>query len=93
MNVNDAITDEDKHAVSSFEANQTKEQKKKDQFFKGCIECLLLERKDRITHGGIQKMNETLNKLVCGTEIVKWLLLKRVNELSSRMTLIHLKPG
>ena len=38
-------------------------------------------------------MNETLNKLVCGTEIVKWLLIKRVNEMSSRMTLMRLKPG
>ena len=70
-----------------------REQKKKDQFFKSCIEALLMERKDRVTNSGMAKMGESLNKLLLSTEIIKWLLLKRVNEISSRMTLIHLKPG
>ena len=52
-----------------------------------------MERKDRITHGGLNKMGETLNKLVMNTDLAKWLILKRVHEISARMTLVHLKPG
>lgn len=52
-----------------------------------------MERKDRTTFGGQIKMNETLNKLLMQTAIAKWLLLKRLNEISARMTLVHLKPG
>ncbi len=70
-----------------------KEQKKKDLFFRSCIESLLLERKDRITHGGMNKMAETLNKLIQKTQLAKWLMLKRLHEISARMTLVHLKPG
>jgi len=70
-----------------------RELKKRDQFFRGCIESLMLERKDRITHGGLHRMGETLNKIVMSMELAKWLLLKRVHEISARMTLMHLKPG
>jgi hypothetical protein len=77
----------------SLERNQMRELKKRDQFFRGCIESLMLERKDRITHGGLNRMGETLNKIVMGTELARWLLLKRVHEISARMTLMHLMPG
>jgi|APCry1669190288_1035285.scaffolds.fasta_scaffold67204_2 hypothetical protein len=54
----------------------------------------MMDRKDRVTVSGQNKLNETLNKLLLNnTEIAKWLLLKRVNEISSRMTLVHLKPA
>jgi quercetin dioxygenase-like cupin family protein len=53
----------------------------------------MLERKDRVTHSGMSRMAETLNKLILNTELSKWLLLKRVHEISARMTLVHLKPG
>jgi len=46
-----------------------------------------------MTHSGLNKMAETLNKLVGQTDIAKWLLLKRLHEISARMTLVHLKPG
>lgn len=60
-----------------------KEQRMKDAFFKGCVESLLMDRKDRTTVGGHNKLNETLNKLLLNnTELAKWLLLKRVNEIT-----------
>ena len=52
-----------------------------------------MERKDRMTHSSLNKMAETLNKLVGKTDIAKWLLLKRLHEISARMTLVHLNPG
>ena len=53
-----------------------------------------MERKDRTTMSGQNKINETLNKLILNhTELAKWLLLKRVNEVSARWTLVALKPG
>jgi hypothetical protein len=73
--------------------NREKEQRKRDEFYRGCIETLKMERKDRMTHSGLNKMAETLNKLVGQTDIAKWLLLKRLHEISARMTLVHLKPG
>jgi hypothetical protein len=53
----------------------------------------MLERKDRVTHGGMIRMEASLNKLIDNTEIAKWLILKRIHEISARMTLMHLKPG
>ena len=54
----------------------------------------MMERKDRTTVSGQNKLNETLNKLLLNnTDIAKMLLLKRVNEITSRMTLMHLKPS
>ena len=51
---------------------QAKEQKLKDQFFKGCIEALLMDRKDRITVSGQNKLHDTLNKLLMNhTDIAK----------------------
>ena len=73
---------------------QILETKAREAFFRGCIECLLLERKDRTTFSGQNKLNETLNKLLLNyTELSKLLLLKRVNEISARMSMITLKPG
>lgn len=71
-----------------------REAKVKENFYKGCVESLLMERKDRTTVSGQNKMNETLNKLLLNqSELAKWLLLKRVNEITARMILISLKPG
>lgn len=54
----------------------------------------MMDRKDRTTVSGQNKLNESLNKLLLNnTDIAKMLLLKRVNEISSRMTLMHLKPS
>ena len=52
-----------------------------------------IERKDRITHGGMIKLEASLNKLLANSDIAKWLILKRLHEISARMTLMHLKPG
>ena len=53
-----------------------------------------MDRKDRITVSGQNKLHDTLNKLLLvNTDIAKQLLLKRVVEISSRMTLVHLKPA
>lgn len=73
---------------------EQKEQILKEIFYKGCVEALAMERKDRTTMSGQNKINETLNKLILNhTELAKWLLLKRVNEVSARLTLVALKPG
>ena len=53
-----------------------------------------MERKDRITVSGQNKLNETLNKLLLNnTDIAKQLLMKRVNEVAARMSMITLRPG
>lgn len=71
-----------------------RDQKQKEQFFKLCIEALLMDKKDRTTVSGQNKLAESLNKLLLNhTEIAKWLLLKRVNEITQRMILVTLKPG
>jgi hypothetical protein len=68
--------------------------KAKQLFFKGCVEALLLDRKDRTTLSGQNKLAESLNKLLLNNcELAKLLLLKRVNEITARMFMISLKPG
>ena len=53
-----------------------------------------MERKDRITVSGQNKLNETLNKLLLyNTDIAKQLMMKRVNEVAARMSMITLRPG
>jgi hypothetical protein len=53
-----------------------------------------MERKDRTTFSGQNKLAETLNKLLLQhTDIAKLLLLKRVNEITARMTMLTLRPG
>lgn len=70
------------------------EAKARDAFFKGCVECLQMERKDRTTFSGQNKLAETLNKLLLQhTDVAKLLLLKRVNEITARMTMLTLRPG
>lgn len=71
-----------------------REQKQRDVFYKGCIESLLMDRKDRLTVSGQHKLSESLNKLLLNhTDIIKMLLMKRVNEVSTRMFITTLKPG
>ncbi len=54
----------------------------------------MMDRKDRTTVSGQNKLNEFLNKLLLNnTEVAKLLLLKRVNEITARMTIMTLKPG
>ena len=53
-----------------------------------------MERKDRTTLYGQTKLNESLNKLLINnSELVRLLLLKRLNEITARMVLINLKHG
>lgn len=53
-----------------------------------------MDRKDRTTMSGQNKLAESLNKLLLqNCEIARTLMLKRVSEITARMIMISLKPG